>query len=119
MSDDAEQRDEMELLKAMSREGEFEWEEAEGVISGRLNATQTLEAPLTLVHCLRKKDSSKSPRNGWKLSAAAHECSVVTHLPPICLYFSLPADYPSQKMPEYSLSCKWLNFTQVQCTYRM
>lgn len=114
MSDNAEQRDEMELLKTiMSREGEFQWEEADGVISGRLNATQTLEAPITLVHCSKKKDSSRSLKNTWKLSAAALEYSVVTHLPPICLYFSLPTDYPSHKMPEYSLSCNWLNFTQL------
>ena len=111
-NDKAEQRDEVEFLKAMSRDGEFEWEEADGLISGRLNATQTLQSPLTLVHGPRK-DSSKLARNVWKLGTAL-ERSVVTHLPPVCLCFTLPADYPSRQMPQYSLSCKWLNFTQVR-----
>ena len=115
MSDNAEQRDEVEFLKAMSRDGEFEWEEADGLITGRLNATQTLQAPLTLVHGSRKNSpKAKATRNGWKLDAAALDYSVVTHLPPTCLYFSLPADYPSRQMPQYSLSSKWLNFTQVR-----
>lgn len=109
MSDKTEQRDEVEFLKTMSREdGEFEWEEAEGRISGRFNAVQSLEGPITLVHA-----STKPSKKGWKLSATTLERSEVTHLPPVCLYFSLPADYPSRNMPQYSLLCKWLNFTQL------
>ena len=37
----------------------------------------------------------------------------VLHLPPLTLHFQFPPSYPSRDKPVFSLSCKWLNFTQV------
>ena len=37
----------------------------------------------------------------------------VLHLPPFTLHFQFPPSYPSQDKPLFSLSCNWLNFTQV------
>lgn len=37
----------------------------------------------------------------------------VLHLPPFTLHFQFPHSYPSQDKPLFSLSCNWLNFTQV------
>ena len=37
----------------------------------------------------------------------------VLHLPPLTLHFQFPSSYPSRDKPVFSLSCKWLNFTQV------
>ncbi len=43
----------------------------------------------------------------------------IIHLTPITLQFQFPHHYPSKEKPVFSLSCKWLNFTQVgsSCTY--
>ncbi|XP_042207502.1 E3 ubiquitin-protein ligase RNF14-like [Homarus americanus] len=38
---------------------------------------------------------------------------VVEHLPPIYLHFTYPATYPSKHPPSFTLSCKWLNRSQL------
>ena len=37
----------------------------------------------------------------------------IQYLPPVLLNFLMPADYPSNKPPQFTLSCKWLNREQV------
>jgi len=43
----------------------------------------------------------------------------ILHLPPLRLYFQFPPAYPSQDKPSFSLSCKWLNFTQVSSSLKI
>ncbi|KAK8738812.1 hypothetical protein OTU49_003686 [Cherax quadricarinatus] len=38
---------------------------------------------------------------------------VVEHLPPIYLHFTYPATYPSKHPPGFTISCKWLNRSQL------
>ena len=145
------QLDEVEFMAAMSREGEFQWEEdtLSGSVSGTLNVFLQLETVLSLrmlppvkkpflnkstplqlsgspkaqgkhetnhgVGC--QSDQVSVPSTGstaaMKTNTSAVKSYSVLHLPPICLHFRFPSAYPSREMPEFTLSCKWLNFTQV------
>ena len=141
------QLDEVEILAAMSKEGEFQWEEdaTSGCVSGTLNVFLELETLLSLRMVASRKQhfpnkstplllsgspssqKKDKPGNGaghrsepapasiasMKPNTAAVKSSSVLHLPPICLHFRFPPSYPSQEKPEFTLSCKWLNFTQV------
>ena len=142
------QLDEVEILSAMSREGEFQWEEdaTSGCLSGTLNVFLELETLLSLrmvAPIARKRHfpnkstplvlagSPEAQKAGTPGKGACHrsetaaasvastapavKSSSVLHLPPICLHFRFPPSYPSQEKPEFTLSCKWLNFTQVLC----
>jgi hypothetical protein len=37
----------------------------------------------------------------------------VKHLPPIQIDFKFPSDYPSKNPPEFVLSCRWLQYSDV------
>nr|XP_020509087.1 E3 ubiquitin-protein ligase RNF14-like [Labrus bergylta] len=37
----------------------------------------------------------------------------ISYLPPLCLTFELPEDYPSSSPPSFSLTCSWLTHTQI------
>ncbi|KAB7502557.1 E3 ubiquitin-protein ligase RNF14 [Armadillidium nasatum] len=41
------------------------------------------------------------------------EKQIIRHLPPLHLYFTFPHNYPSEDPPEYTLSCKWINRSQL------
>lgn len=38
----------------------------------------------------------------------------IAHLPPITLTFKLPQNYPSEAMPDFSISCSWLPFAKMR-----
>lgn len=40
--------------------------------------------------------------------------TAVEHLPPIYLHFTYPPTYPSEQPPNFTISCKWLNRSQVR-----
>ena len=138
-SDEHEQLDEVEFLEAMSKEGEFDWSRGDhGNISGTLNIFPQLESPIKIYLMRREKIScrpslAKDDRKSNTLMEASASgafgdrvrtpdvaadkfkgAAEVLHLPPICLQFQLPPDYPSRGMPGFTLSCKWLNFSQVR-----
>jgi len=119
----AEQLDEVQLLEAMvGREGEFEWSQDEGGrVSGRLRVFLHLDAELAI--CVARKSgpksktppsSSRAPPSRLPPGASAVDRSIrVSHVPPILLHFDLPPSYPQHDKPNFTISCKWLNFTQL------
>ena len=128
VSDRQDQLDEVGVLQAMSKEGEFEWKEDQtsGVISGTMNVYLQLDSPIKvrLGRCFPNKSTPSS--QGRNSSTAGASCSDVPlgkhsertvkilYLPPICLRFQFPSNYPSEQQPMFTLSCKWINFTQVR-----
>ena len=161
------QREEMELLEAMSKEGEIEWEEVDAgseqheqghgrtTIEGSLRVFQQLSGPVLVkadtsalfartvfkdshtkakgnklnatdsVHSRSSSNSSSSSQTiGGEVAGKSKaplvvgvETAEVNHLPPICLHFQFPANYPSEAPPTFTLSCQWLNFTQVNSVH--
>ena len=132
-SDRAAQLDEVEFMQAMSKEGEFAWQQdsASQRVSGTLNVDVLLERPLSvavtrLIPVNHKPSAANlSPSNSEsevQVAAASTQSSAggsvhlrhdVSHLPPLKLYFEFPDQYPSYQIPSFTLSCQWLNFTQV------
>ena len=138
-SDRAAQLDEVEFMQAMSREGEFSWQKdsASQRISGTLNVDVLLERPLSvavtrLIPVNHKPSAANlSPSNSEsevQVAASSTQSSAggsvhlrhdVSHLPPLKLYFEFPDQYPSCQIPSFTLSCQWLNFTQVRMCVRV
>ena len=107
----AEQRDELELLEAMRREEEeLSWEETKGHFAGVMRVEVDLAQPLSV--SLAKLPVMKTAK-AMAASQGALQPVSVSHLPPICLHFQLPPDYPACAPPQFSLACSWLNYSQV------
>jgi len=107
-----EQRDEIEALKSMCSDNEFGWDESKS--SGFLKVSYRLDDPLE-VKCYLKPRNDGKARGGAKQEVLFGRNEKVTHLPPITLHFELPALYPLQKGPVFTLTSCWLNFSQVKC----
>lgn len=91
---------------------------------GELNIYLDVASPFLLLLPLKKDGALEntsdlaSPRKEEELnqSVTTLEEVSVQHLPPIVLNFSFPENYPSTSPPCYTLSCKWLNESQVNET---
>ena len=105
------QEDEMAILEAMkTAETEFQWEYLNDTVVGVIRVEPSLQKPLTIQF---------DPESGiYKhISQTEHNsCSAisVSYLPSVELHFELPSNYPSEAPPKFTLSCQWLNFSQVK-----
>jgi len=108
----SEQRDEVEALKSMCSDNEFGWDESKS--SGFLKVGYRLDDPLEVKCYLKSRDNGKALGGGKQVLFGRSER--ITHLPPITLHFELPALYPLQKGPLFTLTSCWLNFSQVNPT---
>lgn len=105
-----EQKDEIEAMKSMCNDSEFAWDTSKS--SGYLKINCKLDSTLEVKCCLKSANSSSvTDGPGYKLISG---CSKINHLPPLTLHFELPALYPAEKGPLFTLSSCWLNFTQVR-----
>jgi len=102
-----EQKDEIEAMKSMCSDSEFAWDASKS--SGYLKINCQLDSMLEVKCFLKTHNVSSWP--GYKLISG---CSKISHLPPLILHFELPALYPAEKKPLFTLSSCWLNFTQVR-----
>ena len=71
-------------------------------------AIQRSQLSVSKVSSMSAPTSPKHPR-----PPTLPELVQVLYLPPLILHFQFPPSYPSWDKPVFSLSCKWLNFTQV------
>jgi len=106
----SEQRDEIEALKSMCSDSEFGWDESKS--SGFLKVSYRLDDPLEVKCYLKLRDNGKA-LGGAEQQVQFDRSERITHLPPITLHFELPALYPLQKGPLFTLTSGWLNFSQV------
>lgn len=72
--------------------------------SGRINIAPDIINPPFKLHCKYLGKSSETNGENQVLTS----CNV-SYLPPICLQFLLPSDYPSKNPPNYTLTCIWLD----------
>lgn len=72
--------------------------------SGRINIAPDVTSPPLQFQCKYLRKSSETSGEGQVTST----CNVF-YLPPICLRFLLPVDYPSKNPPEFTLTCVWLD----------
>ena len=112
-----EQKEEIETMRSICRDSEFAWDALKS--SGYLNLINCkLDAALEINCRLKTHDSrgKTAEDSEYKLISG---CSKINHLPPLTLYFELPALYPAEIGPLFTLSSNWLNFTQVRaaCCY--
>ena len=112
--DRQQQRDELELLEAMrATEEEFFWEEKGGIFEGEIRASVELEQPVSVKLAVGSSKTRTAARNTPALNGQQSQSATVAYLPPLCLRFLLPADYPSSSPPSFTLTSSWLNFSQV------
>lgn len=115
--DSVQQEEELALLEAMRKEEEeFQWErtgDRAGVVMGILSADVILPHPSLHVQLNPATKITPATKKAHNLVSQSIN---VAHLPPIKLHFQLPSNYPSSAPPMFTLSCKWLNFTQVRYT---
>ncbi|XP_014270409.1 E3 ubiquitin-protein ligase RNF14 [Halyomorpha halys] len=97
--DNERQRTEIVWLKRRWRENLEVEDDDPDYISGKF----TLAPFLTPDYRMRYKDYNREVRS-IKISA----------LPPIQLFFQLPADYPTREMPFYQIFCLWLSQEQLR-----
>ncbi|CAB0020886.1 unnamed protein product [Nesidiocoris tenuis] len=96
MSDQEEQDDEACVLQSIYNEEELAiTTEEDGLKSGKFFAFVNLPKGFCIKYKARFDDSE-------------FLVVPVDHLPPILLSFKLPKNYPSESMPEFTLSCVWM-----------
>ncbi|PSN48331.1 hypothetical protein C0J52_03415 [Blattella germanica] len=101
MSDKERQKDEICALDSIYNEEEFQVHDENGLSKGTFYAYIDLPSEFKVVYKnLRQEDSSLQE-------------FPVKYLPPLCLHFSLPEDYPSHSPPTYRLSCQWLRNSKL------
>ena len=106
----SEQKDEIETMKSMCNDNEFAWDASKS--SGYIKINCKLEDTLEVNCRLKARTTSGRTENpGYQLLS---EYSKINHLPPMTLHFELPALYPAERGPLFTLSSCWLNFTQVR-----
>ena len=107
----SEQKDEIETMESICNDSEFAWDASKS--SGYIKINCKLESTLEVSCRLKARTTSgKTAENsGYKLLSGY---SKIDHLPPLTLHFELPALYPSESGPLFTLSSCWLNFTQVR-----
>lgn len=108
-----EQKDEIETMKSICSDNEFAWDAAKS--SGYLKIICKLDDTLE-VNCRLKGRGTggKAGEDGGHRLISGY--SKLDHLPPLTLHFELPALYPAERGPLFTLSSCWLNFTQVSCS---
>lgn len=107
-----EQEDELALLEAMKQiETEFQWEAIEGIIEGVMRIE--LKLPKQPMAVQLDPDSGIYRTLKTRQQGTLNRVITVMHLPPIKLHFQLQPNYPLEVPPSFSLSCSWLNFSQV------
>ena len=105
MDDKEEQENELLALEAIYEERQFIRSKEE--IGGEIKIFLDVPQPFKIIFA-----SSKSNGTATNEGESPSELEV-NFLPPIVLNFSYPPDYPSANPPNYTLSCKWLNRSQV------
>ncbi|KAJ9578727.1 hypothetical protein L9F63_005089 [Diploptera punctata] len=101
MSDKESQKDEICALESIYNEEELQVHEENGLSEGVFYAHIDLPSGFTIVYKdLRREDSDLRE-------------FPVKYLPPLCLHFSLPENYPSHSPPRYMLSCQWLRNDKI------
>ena len=105
-----EQKEEIETMNSICSDNEFAWDPAKA--SGYLKITCKLDSALEVSCRVRERGASgKADKDSeHKLISGS---SRINHLPPLTLHFELPALYPAEQAPLFTLSSCWLNFTQV------
>lgn len=105
-----EQEDEMAMLEAMSKKySEFQWE----VMDNRVEGVLRIDLELPKEGLAIKLDPHSGIYNSKGKCLSLDVVTTVMHLPPIKLHFQLSQRYPLEEPPSFSLSCSWLNFSQV------
>ncbi|BES94183.1 IBR [Nesidiocoris tenuis] len=101
MSDQEEQDDEACVLQSIYNEEELAiTTEEDGLKSGKFFAFVNLPKGFCIKYKARFDDSE-------------FLVVPVDHLPPILLSFKLPKNYPSESMPEFTLSCVWMTVRKL------
>lgn len=75
--------------------------------SGRINIAPDIINPPFEYHC-KYLTKSPEPNEDSNENQVSSTCCV-SYLPPICLRFLLPQDYPSKSPPNLTLTCVWLD----------
>ena len=112
-----EQEDEMMMLEAMrKKELEFQWEVIENKVEGTMRVE--LELPNEGLPIKLDPESDIYHSNSSEPKCKTLDTvATVLYLPPIKLHFQLNHLYPLEEPPSFSLSCCWLNFSQVSTMY--
>ena len=105
MDDKEEQENELLALEAIYEERQFIRSKEE--VGGEIKIFLDVAQPFRIIFT-NSKSSGTATNEGENSSELE-----VNFLPPIVLNFSYPPDYPSANPPNYTLSCKWLNRSQV------
>lgn len=106
MSDLEEQNDEICVLESIYTSEELQIER-DDLISGKFLAYISPPPDFSITYKMMEladRPSDEIPTN------VIH----VAHLPPITLSFKLPPNYPSEAMPDYEISCSWLQYSKMR-----
>ena len=107
----SEQKDEIETMKSICSDNEFAWDASKS--SGFLKINCKLNSALE-VNCRLRARAANGKVAGNSAYQFLSEHSKINHLPPLVLHFELPALYPVNSGPLFTLTSCWLNFTQVR-----
>ncbi|XP_041646493.1 E3 ubiquitin-protein ligase RNF14-like [Cheilinus undulatus] len=94
-ADREEQEDELLALHSIFDSDEFFRHESK--FAGEIRASVELPADFTVV--LKEGETQRQYE--------------ISFLPPLCLTFELPEDYPSSSPPSFTLTCSWLTHSQL------
>lgn len=111
-----EQKEEIETMQSICGDSEFAWDASKS--SGFLKINCKPDHPLEVNCCLKARSAGGSRNKGGPGYKLISGYSKLHHLPPLTLHFELPALYPTEKGPLFTLSSCWLNFTQVSLCRR-
>ena len=96
------QKDEITALENIYNDEEFSYQEIEGMQTCTFQIYIRLPDDFHLSHKdtrIQEKEVTKVP---------------ISHLPPLTLYTTLPADYPSKSPPNFTLCSSWLRHTELE-----
>ncbi|XP_064637638.1 E3 ubiquitin-protein ligase RNF14-like isoform X2 [Lineus longissimus] len=119
MSDDKEdQEDELLALASIYNDETFTATQEGGDPGGYFSAQLNLPHPFH-VKLVDQREASAELSSQPKVDKEptkknpVKDLHEVEYLPPIILNFQLPANYPSESPPKYTVSCKWLTRQQL------
>ncbi|KAF4524649.1 hypothetical protein B566_EDAN013757 [Ephemera danica] len=107
MSDLEAQKDELEALQSIYTNEEFKVNANDEESGGQFFAHIDLPSNFNVI-AKRLPYQKAAANSGASGSSTFAETFNIEHVPPIVLYVTLPPNYPSEAMPKYLLSCKWL-----------
>lgn len=111
MSLDAESQEDELLVLASIYEESFTSVQAEA--EAEVDGSSTTRGGVLAIHLDLPPDFALLSRLTKDTGEAVEKRHQVEYLPPIHLHFTFPALYPSEHPPCFTLSCKWLNRTQL------